>query len=91
MVHAAWIELGIHSGWPGYTAYTLMELVRGGDLFDRIVARGRYRATVYCLRRFGSSETAWAIGPDTPLDQLPITDDSVTLRLIIALKALTPS
>ena len=29
---------------------------------------GRYRATVYCLRRFGSSETAWAIGPDTPLD-----------------------
>ena len=41
---------------------------------------GRYRATVYCLRRFGSSETAWAIGPDTPLDQLPITDDSVTLR-----------
>ncbi|WP_425049900.1 hypothetical protein [Psychromarinibacter sp. S121] len=41
---------------------------------------GRYRATVYCLRKFGSSETAWTVGPDTPIDQLPITDDSVTLR-----------
>jgi len=27
---------------PGQAIYLVMELVRGGDLFDRIVERGRY-------------------------------------------------
>ncbi|WP_172299906.1 hypothetical protein [Pseudoruegeria sp. HB172150] len=41
---------------------------------------GRYRATVYCLRSFGSSDTDWAIGPDIPPAQLRIVDDTITLR-----------
>lgn len=42
---------------------------------------GRYRATVYCLRRFGSSDTDWTVGPDIPPDQLQISeDDSITLK-----------
>ncbi|MDF0599228.1 hypothetical protein P1J78_00655 [Psychromarinibacter sp. C21-152] len=41
---------------------------------------GRYRATVYCLRRFGSSAAEWDVGPDLPVDQLRIVDDSITLR-----------
>lgn len=41
---------------------------------------GRYRATVYCLRKFGSSDTEWSVGPDIPADQLRIVDDSITLR-----------
>lgn len=40
---------------------------------------GRYRATVYCLRQFGSSATEWSAGPDIPVDQLRIVDDSITL------------
>lgn len=41
---------------------------------------GRYRATVYCLRKFGSSATDWTVGPDMPVDQLRIVDDSITLQ-----------
>ncbi len=42
---------------------------------------GRYRATVYCLRRFGSSDTEWTVGPDIPPDQLQISeDDAITLK-----------
>lgn len=42
---------------------------------------GRYRATVYCLRKFGSSATEWTVGPDLPPDQIAISeDDATTLR-----------
>lgn len=41
---------------------------------------GRYRATVYCLRKFGSSATDWTVGPDIPVDQLQIADDTITLQ-----------
>jgi hypothetical protein len=41
---------------------------------------GRYRATVYCLRAFGSSDTEWTIGPDIPPERLRIVDDSITLQ-----------
>jgi len=41
---------------------------------------GRYKATVYCLRTYGGSDTEWQVGPDTPLDALPVTDDTITLR-----------
>lgn len=41
---------------------------------------GRYRATYYCLRRFGSSETDWLVGPDVPVEELAISGDSITLE-----------
>lgn len=41
---------------------------------------GRYRATFYCLKKFGSSDTDWTVGPDIPPDQMTIVDDSTTLR-----------
>ncbi len=41
---------------------------------------GRYRATVYCLRKFGKSDTEWTVGPNTPSDRLQIVDDSTTFR-----------
>ncbi len=41
---------------------------------------GRYQATRYCLLTYGGSDTDWTIGPDTPLSQLPVADDTATLR-----------
>ena len=40
----------------------------------------RYQATRYCLLTYGGSDTEWVAGPDTPLSQLPIDGDQVTLR-----------
>jgi len=40
---------------------------------------GRYEATRYCLLTYGGSEKEWILGPDTPLSQLPISDNSVTI------------
>ncbi len=44
------------------------------------VAAARYQATRYCLLTYGGSDAEWTIGPDTPVDQLPVTDDTVTLQ-----------
>lgn len=41
---------------------------------------GRYEATKYCLNRYGGSDTAWTVGPDQPVEDLQVTDDTITLR-----------
>lgn len=38
---------------------------------------GRYAGTNYCVSDFGSSKIAWGVGPDTPPEQLQITDDTI--------------
>ncbi len=40
----------------------------------------RYEATVYCVNRFGRSDIIWAVGPDSPDEQLPILNDTLTLQ-----------
>jgi hypothetical protein len=40
---------------------------------------GRFEATKYCLRTYGGSETMWTYGPETPVENLVITDDTITL------------
>lgn len=40
---------------------------------------GRLEATKYCLKNFGSSDTAWEIGPDLPVEELEVIDDRITL------------
>lgn len=40
---------------------------------------GRYEATKYCLKNYGGSVTAWTYGPYTPVEDLVITDDTITL------------
>lgn len=44
------------------------------------VRAARYQATRYCILTYGGSDTEWVVGPDTPLDQLTIVDDTVTLE-----------
>lgn len=46
---------------------------------DNALEVGSYEATRYCLLTYGGSEKEWLLGPDTPLSQLPISDNSVTL------------
>ncbi len=41
---------------------------------------GRYRATVYCLRSFGRSDTEWTVGPDIPPERVQVVGDSITLQ-----------
>ncbi|MEM1388478.1 MAG: hypothetical protein AAGG54_12775 [Pseudomonadota bacterium] len=41
---------------------------------------GRHRATAYCLQTFGSSQTDWLVGPDVPVDQVEISDGTITLQ-----------
>lgn len=40
---------------------------------------GRYEATKYCLKNYGGSVTTWTYGPDTPVEDLVVTDDTITL------------
>lgn len=40
----------------------------------------RYEATVYCVNRFGRSDIIWVVGPDSPDEQLTISDDTLTLQ-----------
>lgn len=44
------------------------------------VEAGRYEATKYCLLTYGGSDTDWIIGPDTPLSQIPLEDDTFTMH-----------
>lgn len=39
---------------------------------------GRYEATKYCIKEYGSSKVAWSVGPDTPPENLRIVDDTLT-------------
>ncbi|MDJ0626938.1 MAG: hypothetical protein QNJ44_01660 [Rhodobacter sp.] len=40
---------------------------------------GRYQATVYCLRNYGGSDTAWTAGPDVPPEEARVSDNTLTL------------
>ena len=40
---------------------------------------GRYEATRYCIRQFGSSDIDWAEGPDAEDDTLRISGDKLLL------------
>ena len=41
---------------------------------------GRYEATKYCLLTYGGSDTEWIVGPDLPIEELPVADDTLTLQ-----------
>lgn len=41
---------------------------------------GRYEAVVYCVNRYGSSNIAWVVGPDSPDEALTISDDTLVLQ-----------
>lgn len=41
---------------------------------------GRYEAIVYCVNRYGSSDISWVVGPDSPDEALPISDDTLFLQ-----------
>ncbi|KMW57840.1 hypothetical protein AIOL_002808 [Candidatus Rhodobacter oscarellae] len=41
---------------------------------------GRYQATRYCLLTYGGSDTEWTIGPDQPIEELPVENDTLTLE-----------
>ncbi|MFK7743465.1 MAG: hypothetical protein AB8B47_00315 [Roseobacter sp.] len=40
----------------------------------------RYEATVYCVNRYGRSDIIWAVGPDSPDEELPISGDTLTFE-----------
>ncbi len=46
---------------------------------DAAVEAAVYEATRYCILTFGGSDIEWTIGPDTPVEQLPVDGNSVTL------------
>lgn len=39
----------------------------------------RYEATIYCVNRYGRSDIIWAVGPESPDEELPIDGDTLTL------------
>lgn len=41
---------------------------------------GRHAGVSYCVENFGSSEITWSIGPDTPVEQLRIEDNTLTFQ-----------
>ena len=41
---------------------------------------GRYQAARYCLLTYGGSDTEWALGPDRPVEELAVVDDTLTLQ-----------
>jgi hypothetical protein len=40
----------------------------------------RFEAISYCVNRYGSSAINWVVGPDSPDEELPIADDTLTLQ-----------
>lgn len=47
---------------------------------EAAVSAGVYQATRYCILTYGGSDKEWTVGPDTPIESLPITDDTLTLQ-----------
>ncbi|WP_276150409.1 MULTISPECIES: hypothetical protein [unclassified Sulfitobacter] len=41
---------------------------------------GRHAGTAYCVEHYGSSKITWAVGPDTPPEQLQITDNTLVFQ-----------
>jgi hypothetical protein len=40
----------------------------------------RYEAITYCINRYGNSDIIWAVGPESPDEALPISNDTLTLQ-----------
>ena len=38
---------------------------------------GRHAGVAYCVENYGSSEIDWKVGPDTPPEELQITDNTL--------------
>ncbi|KIN61403.1 hypothetical protein Z945_2395 [Sulfitobacter noctilucae] len=41
---------------------------------------GRHAGNSYCVKTYGSSDIAWAVGPDTPPEQLRIVDNTLVFQ-----------
>lgn len=41
---------------------------------------GRYEATKYCIKNYGSSDITWVVGPDTPAQNLAVVDGSLVFQ-----------
>ncbi len=46
---------------------------------DGAVQAAEYEAISHCIKYFGTSDIVWTVGPDTPLDALPIDGETLTL------------
>lgn len=46
---------------------------------DGAVQAAQYQGTKYCIENFGTSDIDWTVGPDTPKDQLAISNDTLSL------------
>ncbi|MBV2360567.1 hypothetical protein KUH32_12335 [Thalassococcus sp. CAU 1522] len=42
------------------------------------IQAAEYEGVKHCIKFYGTSEIAWAVGPDTPREQLPIEGDTLT-------------
>lgn len=40
----------------------------------------RYEGTTYCVRKYGSSDIAWSLGPDAEATGLSVVDDQLTVQ-----------
>ncbi|MEW9919163.1 hypothetical protein AB2B41_06090 [Marimonas sp. MJW-29] len=47
---------------------------------DGAIAAGRHEGISYCVNNFGSSDIEWTVGPDTPPEQLQITDNTLVFQ-----------
>lgn len=43
------------------------------------IEAGEFEATRYCITNYGTSRIIWSAGPDRPLQQLPVVNDTLTL------------
>lgn len=41
---------------------------------------GHHEGVAYCVENYGSSDIAWDVGPDTPVDQLQIVDNTLVFQ-----------
>ncbi len=47
---------------------------------DGAVAAAEHEGVKHCIRYFGTSEIDWEVGPDTPREALPVSNDTLTFR-----------
>lgn len=41
---------------------------------------GRHAGISYCVKNYGNSDIAWSVGPDTPPEQLQISDNTLVFQ-----------
>ncbi|KIN64694.1 hypothetical protein Z946_3586 [Sulfitobacter noctilucicola] len=41
---------------------------------------GRHAGVSYCVKNYGDSDITWSVGPDTPPEQLQISDDTLVFQ-----------